>query len=81
MSHDGSEDPIDYTVSNAIYDMIEGKPCEELSDDLGWDLADVVAIHPSNISKDELWNLADEEHWPDSHFDDLWAAIEKFRQA
>lgn len=79
MSHDGSEDPIDYTIYNAIYDLIKGVSAEKIANDLGWDLEKVLEIHPEKITDKKLALLADENYWPD---DDNWAldvAIKKYR--
>ena len=77
MSHDGSEDPVDYSISNAIYELLNGIPPEEVADTLGWDLQDLTAILPGNISDSKLATLADEHYWPPEHVEELKAAIQK----
>ena len=79
MSHDGSEDPIDFSVSNAIYELVEGRSAQEIADDFGWDLDDVMEIHPKNIEERKLTVLADENYWPYEHVSELRLAIKKYR--
>lgn len=79
MTHDGSKDPIDFTISNAIYDLIGGKPEGEVADDLGWELGEIMNIHPMTISSDKLIKIADEQYWPRPHLHELLQSIKNYR--
>jgi len=65
MSHDGTEDPVDYSISNAIYELLNGIPPDEVADTLGWDMPDLATI-------------ADENYWPSDHVEELKTEIRKF---
>ena len=80
MTHDGSEDPIDFTISNAIYDLIEGKPAVEVAEEIGWDIEDIASIHPKNIARQRLIEIADEQYWPKAHVKELLDEIDKYLQ-
>lgn len=79
MSHDGSEDPVDYTISNAIYDLIEGKAANFVAEELGWGIEDLDDIHPTTIDDQKLATLADEHYWPYEHLRELKLAIKNYR--
>lgn len=79
MTHDGSKDPIDFTISNAIYDLMRGKPEGEVADDLGWELEEIMNIHPMTISSEKLIEIANEQHWPKPHLHELLQSIENHR--
>jgi hypothetical protein len=78
MSLDGSDDPVDYTISNAIIELIDGRPPEEIADENGWDLEDVMKIHPDNLSDRILELLADEHYWPNEHIEDLKTKLKEY---
>jgi len=78
MSHDGTEDPVDYSISNAIYELLNGIPPDEVADTLGWDMPDLATILPGNISNTKLDSLADENYWPSDHVEELKTEIRKF---
>ena len=79
MSHDGSEDPIDYTILNAIYDLIEGKAANLVAEDLGLGIEDLDDIHPATIDDQKLEALADEHYWACVHLRELRLAIKNYR--
>jgi hypothetical protein len=79
MSHDGSEDPVDYTISNSIYELLDGKEVNVVADDLGWDIEDVMNIHPDNISDRHLTEIAEENYWSRRHLVDLKIALSKYQ--
>jgi hypothetical protein len=79
MSHDGSDDPIDYTIACVISDLIDGKSSDEVADELGWDIEDVMKIHPDNISDGTLAFIAEENYWQNEDFEDLEAKLQKYR--
>lgn len=79
MITNGSKDPIDFTISNAIYDLMGGKPEGEVADDLGWELRKIMNIHPMTISGEKLMEIADEQHWPQPHLRELLQSIENYR--
>ncbi len=68
-----------YTVSNAIYELVEGKSAQDIADELGWDLDDVMEIHPKTIEERKLTVLADKHYWPYEHVGELRLAIKKYR--
>ena len=78
MTHDGSEDPIDFTISNAIYDLIGGKSSAEVADELGWEIKEIMGVHPKNLSRQRLIEIADEQYWPAPHIEELLDEIERY---
>jgi hypothetical protein len=66
-------------VANAIIDLIDGRSSEEMADELGWDLEDVMKIHPDNISDRTLELIAEENYWENEHIEDLGAKLQRYR--
>lgn len=78
MTHGGSGNPTDLTVYNAIHALIEGKSATEVANETGWDLEDVMSVHPESISRTRLIEIADEQHWPQSYAEELIKEIQLY---
>jgi len=50
-----------------------------MADELGWDIEDVMKIHPDNISDGTLGLIAAENYWENEHIEDLEAELQKYR--
>ena len=71
MTHGGSEDPTDLTTYNAIHALIEGKSAAEVAIETGWGLEDVMRVHPESISCEQLIEIAEKQHWPQTYAKEL----------
>ena len=66
-------------VANVISDLVDGRSSEEMADELGWDIEDVMKIHPDNISDGTLALIAAENYWENEHIEDLEAELQKYQ--